>query len=335
MIGIAIAIGIGIIPAGGYSPYQKILPRSVNSRTVGVPLAAVDGLDIDLTGKAVGSRAVGQPTIACSSEDISMNGKAIDSRAVGQPTIAAYGYQSISMNGKAVDGRAVSQVTLAENWTPAKLSPDGWYRSSLDIMLDDTTVNAWGDQSGNSYSVAMHTKASQPGYDTSGTWPWLTFSSASSQYLFRGAADTTSTSYTFWCVVRATDLAANHGIAINGVLGTNGYSWGHSSSGTRKTNHDGTAVDCGAMSGDPERWILSHAGSTTAPVLWVDGTPVACSSIAAATAPGAAFRIGVSRIAAASVYWTGNIAEIGIVGRVLTAVEKGCLSRWLLWAYPP
>lgn len=213
-----------------------------------------------------------------------------------------------------------------------------WLRSDLGITLA-TGVSAWADQSGNGYNVSQATGSARPTYAASGGpngRPYLSFNSASSQYLLGSyPGSVLANNCTVVAVSKAADTAGTYkaiyclGDASNGITLLNG-----TTSAQRAVNCNAVATDAdGSNTTNWESWIVT---SSAAPLqtLSVGGASMALSpNNSVINAANTYHAVGSAGNLTAVFPFNGMIAEVILYSGVLNATQVAQLRRYTTSLY--
>lgn len=243
-------------------------------------------------------------------------------------------------------------------WTPASLSPEGWWRADLGHAYADTDpVAAWANQgtAGSSGNLAQGTGGLRPTYDAShasfngqavmdfgaaaaviyaaaGTW-WHLSSESSSCVLLAVCRTTSASGFEEVAITRAYTTVG--GLALR-IRAASSCSFNVEESGgvtaIADSGANGVQNQVHVLAG-----VLTGAVTTAADsaACWVDGVSGAAST-ADLDAPVAAssdreFLLGGVTTSAGSL--NGQIAEVIFIKRVLTSGEDASLTGYLNTRY--
>jgi hypothetical protein len=236
--------------------------------------------------------------------------------------------------------KAVFPVNNA--FAPTDLSGlEAWYKSGVGVTLNGGDVSQWDDQSGNARHLTQGTAANQPLYNASdANWNGLasiTFNGTSDFLLCHAVAPAIfQGTDKAWTIVTAVKRAA--GGTYRFLLGSNDIAGGgnaqvvlsqkwnsvddyviykRDTSGSSVDSHIGTSGDTAVII----RW--QHSG--TLGEVYVNGASAGTSAnnVGALTSQDA-FCIGAfpSGLSSGATFWTGDIAEVVMYSRLLTAGEQ-------------
>ena len=236
-------------------------------------------------------------------------------------------------------------------WTPLDLGSSAllWLRADRGITLNGATVSAWADQTGRGTSAVMASAANQPGFNVSsanfGGQPTLQFTRTSNKLLNCASGFTGFTGLT----------QATMFIAVRWEETTNSYCFSThnagSTSGTFAFQVSGTTAY--SRSGTTGGGYVSSSGTPVASQVWETvydasqptdltkltltrngglASSVASGAVQAAMGTVNGYVIGASTPTPTGAF-SGEIAEILICNRALTASERAVVRRYMYARY--
>ncbi len=212
-----------------------------------------------------------------------------------------------------------------------------WLRADLGITIG-TGVSAWADQSGTGNHVVQATGANQPAFVASGLngKPVVRFTAASSHYLKKantnlfGAGNYTAVIVWKWsaAATRQTVLGCTDNLSGGVHLGTT-----DPTGLNRNAGYVGAGdVTDGAATNAAEVWSVVNAGGTST-TMRVDRASQSTSGSFTMVNPGGTAAIRLGTYNDASLFLTGDVAEVLAWSRALNAaellsVETYCQKFW-------
>jgi hypothetical protein len=215
-------------------------------------------------------------------------------------------------------------------------APDGisglalWLDAPTLTLSDGDAVSAWTDRSTGGRTPVQSSPALRPTYKTSVINGLSVVRFAGTHALAYGDSISTASGFTVFAVVRPT-VAANMYAVFNGV--GNGYALGTDGGGTRREMLLRAVADVvGGTFALSTAAVWSASGGGSGTTLYVNGATDATSANGPASASGG-LMIGAWETGLVS-RWQGDIGEVVAYDRVLTAVERAQVDRYLAlrWA---
>lgn len=226
-----------------------------------------------------------------------------------------------------------STRTPTSLWTPKVLAPAAWWRADLGVTLVSSVVSAWADQSGNGNTLSQSVAGSRPAYNASDA----NFNGQASIVgaagdLLDGGDILDIPDGSDFCILAVTKSStpSPSGNLINKASSTDGYVFLLAGDDlqmlVRGNNNSATASDAPTVADNDAKHVLmseydESAGLVT---LYIEGSSVATDTTTALT--------GTTKASGTDFYvlnrgdgnreWDGELAELVILNRILTASEK-------------